>query len=482
MADTTNNIEIISGGDTASIATDYSNSGSGLTATHLPLNKVVWGEDGTGNRTSLTNPLPIQIGGQTGPVEITGWIKGATTATGGQDGFRIQNLNYGVGSASISYLAIAGNTLGSGNTGYWIGVTGYVQGLADGTPLAITGDSHIRGAMAIDAYGIGGTFDAPAYQNYVRGILIQGTSAGNTATVNGEVYPAGGFGVPIAVTGGRRLDSTVDSVTVSGTVSTTGGWKAAAATDSISVYGHDQGTKVWTRMFAGDGTTIGHSGDALNVNIMNAGMTFSVNIGATLDMGVTAAQGPLRIQGPTGSAYSNFDPITVRGEAAGAIDVISNSGVNATVTGTVTIDDTDIRQSLGGATASLITTLQDIRTGTNEISNIRSDFSTNKIKATISSISKPDNILAGSVSCQFTATALHSNMKVSSGITVKSSPNNTANVMIGNRTLTQNPNQGYLLEPGESIYIEISNLSAIYHMIDMGTPTNDTITLHYIGS
>jgi hypothetical protein len=73
-------------------------------------------------------------------------------------------------------------------------------------------------------------------------------------------------------------------------------------------------------------------------------------------------------------------------------------------------------------------------------------------------------------------------MKVSSGITVKSSPNNTANVMIGNRTLTQNPNQGYLLEPGESIYIEISNLSAIYHMIDMGTPTNDTITLHYIGS
>ena len=481
MPDITNNIIIDTTGNTASLATEYSNTGSGLTATHIPINKVVWGEEGTGNRISLTSPLPIQIGGQTGPVEISGWIKGATTATGGQDGLRIQNLTWNAGNTSISYLAIAGNTLGSGHTGYSIGITGYVQGLADGTPVAITGDSHIRGAMAIDAYGIGGTFDAPEYQNYVRGILIQGTSAGNTATVNGEVYPAGGFGVPIAVTGGRRLDSTVDSITVSGTVSTTGGWKAAAATDSISVYGHDQGTKVWTRLYASDGTTLGYSGDALNVNITNAGMTFSVNIGATLDMGVTAAGGPLRIQGPTGSAYSNFDPITVRGEAAGAIDVISNSGVNATVTGTVTIDDTDIRQSLGGATAALITTLQDIRSGTNEISNIRSDFSNNKIKATISSISKPDNLLAGRVTCQGTATALP-NFKIHTGITIKSNPNNTANVMVGSATLSQNPNQGYVLEPGESVYLEVSNLNRIYHMIDANSPTNDEINIHYIGS
>ncbi|MAG28381.1 hypothetical protein CMI47_22880, partial [Candidatus Pacearchaeota archaeon] len=318
MSDTTNNINIQTWGNTASIATDYSNSGDGLTATHLPLNKMVWGEDGAGNRVSLTNPLPIQIGGQTGAVEITGWLKGATTATGGQDGFRIQNLTYNAGNTAISYLAISGNTLGAGHTGYWIGTTGYIQGLAGGTPVAITGESHIRGAMAIDAYGLGGTFDVPEYKNYVRGLLIQGTSAGNTAYVAGETFPAGGFGVPIAVTGGRRLDSSVDSVTVSGTVSTTGGWKAAAATDSISVYGHDQGEKVWTRLFAGDGTSLGHSGDALNVNVTNAGMTFSVNIGATLDMGVTAAGGPLRIQGPTGSAYANFDPITVRGEAAGA--------------------------------------------------------------------------------------------------------------------------------------------------------------------
>ena len=275
--------------------------------------------------------------------------------------------------------------------------------------------------------------------------------------------------------------SSATCVTVSGTVSTTGGWKAAAATDSISVYGHDQGTKVWTRVFAGDGTTIGHSGDALNVNIMNAGMTFSVNIGATLDMGITAAGGPLRIQGPTGSAYANFDPITVRGEAAGAIDVISNSGVNATVTGTVTIDDTDIRQSLGGATAALITTLQDIRTGTNEIKSIRGDFSNNKIKATISSITKPDNLLAGRVICQGTATAFP-NFKISTGITIKSNPTNTANVMIGHRTLAQNPNQGYVLEPGESVYLEVSNLNLIFHMIDANSPTNDEITIHYIGS
>jgi len=487
MADTTSNIIVsLDGGDTASIATDYSNTGTGLTATHLPLNRIIWGEDGTGYRTSLTNPLPIQIGGQTGPVEISGWIRGATTGTGGQDGFRIQNLTYKLhadspGPTAINYIAVAGNTLGSGHAGYWIGVTGTVQGLADGTPIAITGDAHIRGAMAIDAYGIGGTFDAPAYQNYVRGILIQGTSAGNTATVAGEVYPAGGFGVPVAVTGGRRLDSTVDSVTVSGLVSTTGGWKASSATDSISCYGYDQGSKVWTRLFAGDGTTLGHSGDALNVNIMNAGMTFSVNIGATLDMGITAAGGPLRIQGPTGAAYNTFDPITIRGEAAGAVDVISNAGVNATVSGTVSIDDNDIRQSLGGATAALITTLQDIRTGTNEIKNIRGEFSSGKIRTTVVAINKPDNCIAGSLEPTIVASVLHTNLGLKSGITIKSDPLSGVDIMIGNRTLSQKPDQGYLLEPGESIYLEVANLNAIWHRLTQ-TPEGVTPKLYYIGS
>ena len=468
MADITDNIIIDTTGNTASMATDYGNSGTGLTSAHLPLTKMVWGDEDNGNRTSLTNPLPIQISGQSGGVEISGSISGTTNGS-----FQIINYSYVTAgsSADMHFLAVAGNTTGSQP----VGISGSVQGITNGIPviIATTGGEgiHIRGAMASDAYGsIGGTWGVAS------GILIQGTSAGATATVNGETFPGYGFGVPIAVTAGRRLSSSVDSVNVSGTVSVTGGWDMTSATDSVSVYGYDKGTHVYTKLYAGDGQTLGHSGDALNVNITNAGFTAEVTISAVT--GVTnAGEPPLKIQGYTGS---NGFPVTIRGEAAGAVDVVSNSGVNATVTNTVTIDDSNLIQSIEGSTGPLISTLNDVKRGTNQIQAIRSDLTSGAIRTTVASIIKPEELRAGSVSSTATASRLHTNMEIKSGITIKSSPLNNSNIMIGNKTLTQKPDQGYLLEPGESIYLEISNLKNIYHMISYGT--DETATLHYVGS
>jgi hypothetical protein len=455
MADTTSNIIIDTTGNTASMATDYGNSGTGLTATHLPLSKLVWGDESNGKRTTLTDPLPIQIQGQSGPVEVSGWIKGATTGTGGQDAFRIQNLIYGATNDTISYIAVAGNTLGT----TLIGVTGTIQGISGGTPLEVTGGVTIQGAMGTNS------------------VLVMGTSMGATANVNGETFGVGGFGIPIATTGGRRLNSSVDSVTVSGQVNVTGGWDMTSATDSVSVFGYDQGNHVYTKLFAGDGYTLGHSGDALNVNITNAGFTAEVTVSATT--GVTNSGGALRVQGYSGSG----DPITIRGEAAGAVDVVSNSGVNANVTNTVTIDDSNIIQSIEGSTGPLISTITDIKSNTNQIQAIRTDLTSGKVRTTIAGIIKPDEISSGSVPSTKTPTPLHNNTSLKSGITIKSSPNNNYNIMIGSKTLVQKPSQGYLLEPGESIYLEVDNINKIFHVVH-DPPAGVTLSeiIHYIGS
>jgi hypothetical protein len=70
-------------------------------------------------------------------------------------------------------------------------------------------------------------------------------------------------------------------------------------------------------------------------------------------------------------------------------------------------------------------------------------------------------------------------MELKSGITLKSSPLNNDNIIIGNQSLPSKPDQGYLLEPGESIYLEISNLNKIYHKV---SGADGSATIHYVGS
>ncbi len=140
------------------------------------------------------------------------------------------------------------------------------------------------------------------------------------------------------MTGGRRLDSSIDSVTVSGTVSATGGRFLSSGTDTVAVRGYDGGTKVPAALFAGDGTTLGHSGDALNVHLTNSGVSFTLDVSAVL--GVTnAGENPLYVQGYTGTTGV---PLTVRGENGGAVEVTSASALNVSVGNEVSIADDDI--------------------------------------------------------------------------------------------------------------------------------------------
>tara|TARA_R100000008_G_scaffold11428_1_gene5719 strand:+ start:717 stop:2141 length:1425 start_codon:yes stop_codon:yes gene_type:complete len=474
MADITDNIIINTTGDTASMATDYGNAGTGFTNSHIPISKIAWGDIDNGYRTSLTNPLPAQIAGQTGPIDVN--LVGSTGATAN---IKIQNYgSLGVAS-SLEYVAVSGNTAGT----QAVGISGWIQGVTNGIPviIATTGPAngdystgiHLRGAMASDGAGttLGGTFGT------ALGILVQGTSAGATATVAGEVFPGYGFGVPIATTAGRRLSKDTDTITVTGDVGTSRSWTTSSATDSISVFGADQTQYIRANLYNGTGgASCGFSGDALKVAVVNGGITFSVTIGSTYDLGVTnGSAGALRIQGPTGS-YG--DAITVRGEQAGAVDVVSTAGLSTTVSGTVTIDDDDILQELKGTTGELIGGLINIKKGTDQISAIRTDLKSGSVRTTVSSITKPENLRAGNKKVLNDATSIHKGTELLTGVTIKNLVTSDTDVYIGSSSLVSNPTMGYLLEPGESIYLEINNLNKIYCRKD----GEQSATLHYIGT
>ena len=481
MADQDRNINIDISGDTANMATDYGLSGVSLGDAHVSLSKLVWGDSSEGNRVTLSQGLPVQFAGQTGPITITGKIGGDIASSVRTSNFLHTDHSGPVGynqwgdGHAVQYIAVAGNTSGEGPSSF-IGVTGTVQGLVDGTPLTITGSVYLQNTMA------GGAT--------TEGIVVQGGRAGVTATVAGEVFSADGFGVPIAVTAGRRMSSLTDSITVTGSVQADGGRELSQATDSVRVFGHDGLNSVRSVLMPDPttgttaGWTSGYPGgpvDTLQVALMNAGqgITFSValqSVTAVQNHGDTA----LRIQGIT--ADSPGDPVIVRGENAGALEIYSTSGLNTNVTNTVAINDTNIVKALEASDKPINSNLDAIKENTDSLPIIRQDLTRGTVSAKISEIIKPADLRSGSVTVTGSAKTLHSNSQIKTGVTLKSSVNNTGNILVGNRSLGNNNSNGYPLEPGESIFLEINNLNRIFVKAESSGNTIQTQTLFYLGS
>jgi len=346
-------------GGSADFCTDYGTSPLGATC-HLPLSKMVWGDNASSYRVNETTPMPVQVMAVTGEALV---ISGNVGASGS-----LPIVNYevaGVSASTFHYLAVAGSTTGD--------------------PLAITGEVCIP--------------------------------------------------CPVTITGERSLHSSTDSVTVTGIVGLSAGTlNLNAGTDSIAVYGWDGGRYVNTSLFAADGTTIGNSGDAINVNLVNAGVTFSVNIGATV--GVVNGDSGLVVQGLSGG-----EPIAVKGRNGEAIEVTNSPSTAISVTGDFFVDGTQ--------------------------------------KTIVSSITKPSSIVSGSlVAGVGTATQLPSN-SLNTGLTVKSHPSNVDFIYIGNAGLSGGATaNAYILESGESLFLECNNSNLIYVM----GITGDARKVNYIGS
>jgi len=459
MTDTNDNLTLDISGNTASVATDYGHSSHGLTAAHVPLQKLVWGDDSASYRTSLSNPLPIQWAGATGPVDMTGNVSGQTGSR-----FPVTNVLTQSGDRN-EFLAVAGDT-----AGLPLGISGAIQGLVDGHPLGICGSVSISGMYPENGAGADWT-----------GVQIQGVTCiggSGTITVAGESYGVtAGFGIPIAITAGRHLDSSVDSVTITGTVGISGGKDLTSATDSVSCFGHDQGRHVFSKVFASDGTTLGASGDYLKVWMGGADINASVTVSSV--HGVTnSTETPLRVQGfEDGTGHS---PVVIKGEnAGGAIDIVSTNSLSTSVDNVVAIQDDDIINHMKDSDKPLITTLNSIKSGTDQISPLRTDLASGNINAAISEIKRPASLRSGSKTATATAQPLSNNLELKTGVTVKSSPSNTGNILIGGRGLVNSSASGYLLEPGESIFLEVNNLKTIYVRSDNA---GDSPRIYYIGS
>ena len=471
MADFNPNIIIQTHGSTAEMATDWGNSGNSFGAAHIPVSKIVWGNNVTGNRVTLTNPLPIQIAGQTGPTEITGSISGLTGSKVAMVNFvegSLTSAPFGDGATGLHYLAVAGSTNGATP----VGITGHIQGIYNGIPVAVTGDVKISGSMASDRGAAGVTSDW---------IVVGGSSSSGYTAMGGfgELYPGYGYPVPIAVTGGRRLSSAVDSVSITGTINATGGRQLKPSTDSVVVYSTDQTKYIPTYLAEPGGATAGFSGDALKVAITNAaGITFSVNLRDNTTVNNYDQGQPLRIQGSTGSTKG--DPVIVAGQNSGALEVVSTSGLSTTVSNTVNINDTDIISSLESSSKPLITNLDTIKTNTNVISGIRSDLNSGTIKTQVTQITRPNALRSGSKRVSTATTQLSTNMEMRSGVTLKNHPTSEENILVGNQSLSNNDSNGYLLEPGESIFLEIHNLNKVY--VKLESSSSGSATVQYIGS
>ncbi len=407
--DITSNISITTSDGTAILGTDYGTSGVGVSLAHVQLAKLAWGTESVTKRVSESNPLPIYIYGTTGSalIGITGTING----TGGA--FPVRNIK-------DTYLVVGGPATGATYSYNPLQVTGYVQGATNGILLGITGTVRLSQNLNI--------------QGVTNGILV-------------------------GISGGRVLNKNTDSVTVHGSIGISGGLSLSAGTNSIAVWGSDLGTKVLTRIYASDGTTLGYSGDALNVNIVGAGITASVTINPVI--GVTNGYGlPLKV---CGSGVTTDAAVIVQGRlAGGALEVGAVTAIPATVSGTVTINDTNIVNSLELTNKPLISNLASIKTNTNIISTINDKLNTGTIQSKVTEIVRPTKLLNGSKDLTSTAAAIAVSNALKVGIHIKAPLTNTDTVYVGSNTLVSTPSGGFPLEPGESIFIEIDNASKIY--------------------
>jgi len=406
--DITSNISITTSDGTAILATDYGTSGTGISAAHVQLAKLAWGTDSITNRVSETTPLPIYLYGTTGSALIG--ITGTVTGTGGS--FPVKNTPNG-------FLIVGGPT--AGTVGYApVQVTGFVQGTTNGILLGITGTVKLN-----------------------QNLNIQGITDG----------------VLVGITGGRVLNSATDSVRVIGNVGISGGLALTAASNSVAVWGSDLGGKVLTRLYAGDGTTIGHSGDALNVNVIGAGITASISISTVV--GVTNGYGlPLKI---CGSGVTTDAAVIIQGKlSGGAVEIGAVSPVPVAISGTVDIDDSAIVDSLESTTKPLISNLITVKNNTATIATISDRLANGIIQSKVTETVKPTKLTNGSQDLTTVAVALGSSITVKVGVHIKSPLTNTDTIYIGSSSLVSLPGSGFPLEPGESIFLEIDNVNKLY--------------------
>ena len=260
-ADTNNNITVTIYDGIATLGSDYNTSGV-TSNIHLPLSKVVWGNENVSRRVSYEYPMPVDI------MSIGGF-------SGAASNFNVAGVGqFQVGNTLGSSLIVVG--AGITNTSYSaVSVYGKIEGITNGVLVGITTGPLTISNSSIGVHGIVGA----------TAIAVSGT---------------------ITITGERYSSSLTDSITVVG-ISMGSSSLVDYSKDSVKIRGSSGELYVPTRLYFG-ATAIGTSGDALKVFIVDNGLTFNVSVSATV--GVTnGSNGSLKIQG---SGATGDNPLLIK--------------------------------------------------------------------------------------------------------------------------------------------------------------------------
>jgi len=447
-ADVNNNITVTIYDGTAVLGTDYNTSGI-TPDIHLPLSKIVWGNENVSRRVSSEYPMPVDVktfNGNSG----AGFLLGITGSVSGLGTFNI-------GNTSNNAIWIQGT--GTGNN---ILVTGTVHGISGGFPVGVTGTVAISN----------------------QNIAIFGVSGGTAITV----------------TGGRPLSYSIDSVNTRTTITglSLDNGLIGFTSDSIKIYGPTGQQWIPSILHYYSGSTlnqVGGSGGAINVNLLNSGFTFTVNVSSIV--GVTnSTESALKIQG--GTTLDN--PVLIRWHGAtGSLSYTPISGNVSISSGSVSVSNTvsasvvstggtfasqlnQITNSLTGTTGSIYSYIYDIRRNTSTVSAINDKLSTNGVNVKVTEIVKSNRLHNGVV--QFAGTLVqaittNSTLIYKTGINIKSPSTNTSTIYVGNESILVNKSQAYPLEPGESLFLDCNNTNIIYCYADIDPEKQRLI---YIGS
>lgn len=280
------------------------------------------------------------------------------------------------------------------------------------------------------AYGIGGTATMVSSTDP----LPVTVSAGLTATISGfsgllsVQGTAGGFPLPVSgtiiATGSTSSPVFVKTFTGS-QVEVTGGIPLKKATDSVSVWGPSGITYVYSNIVDSNMNAVGVSGGALKVTIVEGGFSATINLSSTVGVTNDGATSALRVQGLSGGTSI---PVTVGNTLSVYLDSIT-SGIT-----------------------SVITELTTLNAGLGTV--IPLSFKTGRVSSAASgSVVQLDT---SGFTCYY-------------GINLKAISTNTDLMYYGNTSGLDGASYGYQLDPGENIFIKLTNTNKIWVKAASGT-------------
>jgi hypothetical protein len=367
MGATSDNYEIITSGTTYTIASDYVNSA------HHQLAKIVYGNNDTVTNVSSDTPLPVGICGSWSQYEYlanSGYYSLTTTIVGytgesisivGTSGGQLVGITVTpltVNSTDFDIRTLYGGTVGSGtltNEDYI-----KVQGICGGYPVGIT--MNFTMPVSVSSFsdlGVFGVSGATAIGITVGTISIRGlTAVSDTITVYG-----GGTAATVSVglfgfTGATASPIYAEDNALNVNIKTAPGITVSATdldirnlsyiTDTITVVGQGAQedtsiatvpTNISALMNSGSLQRVGGTagagwcGAAMNVYLVNSGITFSISASATFSTGIgisQAAYNPIPVAGSTSATTGVWvvgdtanGPVLVQGSSSGYLPVSS---------------------------------------------------------------------------------------------------------------------------------------------------------------